>query len=127
MTKNTGLYEVKIMSLLSFFLYRWKREGRNIFKLTDSGYPSFLALGYCNHPNKEIVICRVLNWKLRLLHEIGHEFGLKHTMKWFTVMHPWGFLRSWPFDLSDDLFLSKSVTVEGIQNYYREVLNEHGL
>ncbi|WMW25121.1 hypothetical protein RE474_13720 [Methanolobus sediminis] len=117
------MYEVKIMGLLSFFLYRWKREGRKIFKLTDSGYPSFLALGYCNHPNKEIVICRVLNWKLRLLHEMGHEFGLQHIKEKGHVMHPWGFLRGPIIDPSEcdpDTYLK-------MKERYQEALNEQGL
>ena len=120
------MYEVKIMSLLAFFFYRLNRHGiKYLIKPTGSGYPRILALGLCYHSSEEIVVCKVLNWKLRLLHEISHEFGLKHTGKWGTVMHPWGFLRGWPFDLSGEGFTAAKLS--DIQKYYQEVLNEHSL
>ncbi|WP_135612569.1 hypothetical protein [Methanococcoides sp. AM1] len=58
---------------------------------TDSGYPHFLALGWCSHSCEEVIVCRVGNWRLRLMHEVGHEVGMEHVRKKGFLMHPWGF------------------------------------
>jgi len=52
-----------------------------------------MALGFCLHPVKTIVVCRIGNWELRLLHELGHVVGLKHIRERGHVMHPWGCFR----------------------------------
>lgn len=62
---------------------------------TDSGYPTFLAMGWCSHSKKEIVVLRCFNWKQRLIHEIGHTFRIPHTMERGNIMHPWGIMRGW--------------------------------
>ncbi len=117
------MYKIKIMGLLPFFLYKFKRHGfKYLTKPTDSGYPCILALGICYHSSKEIVICKVLNWKLRLLHELGHEYGLKHIKKKGHVMHPWGLLRGALVSSKEcDLY-----TRNRLKKRYQEVLNEHG-
>jgi predicted Zn-dependent protease len=118
------MYNVKIMSIIPFFVYRLKRHGLKLLtKITDSGYPSILALGICYHSSNEIIICKVLNWKLRLMHELGHEYGLEHTKKKGHVMHPWGFLRG-------ALVSSKECdryTRFRMRKRHQEVLNEHSI
>lgn len=86
------MYEVKIFGLVEYYKYFFKHFSRP-FKLTDSGYPAFFALGYCDHREKEIVICKVGKWRERALHEVGHIAGLKHVYSQGNVMHPWGFAR----------------------------------
>jgi hypothetical protein len=90
-------YTIKILGLQEYYNYMWKAWGRKMFSLTDTYYPVFFALGWCSHRQREIVVCKVLNWKLRLLHEQGHSVGLKHVPVWQVgyVMHPWGFCRGW--------------------------------
>lgn len=113
------MYEVKIKPLHVYYADWIKRRGiKNLLKRTDSGYPRFLALGFCNHKDKQIIICKRLNWKLRLMHEIGHEFKLKHTMKKGRVMHPWGFRRG---DLIGSHECGK-ITMQNMKKRYEEVL-----
>ena len=92
------MYQVHLLPLLSYLAYMVQRHGfLSLLKLTDSGYPRILALGVCYHATREIVICTVGSWELRLEHEKGHEQGLKHTPLWKIgyIMHPWGILRGW--------------------------------
>lgn len=87
-------YEKKILGPVTYYWYMYQHIGlKKMFSLTDSKYPRFLALGWCSHSEKEIVVCKVGNWRLRLMHEIGHEIGMKHTMEEGVVMHPWGHKR----------------------------------
>ncbi len=89
-------YKVKILSVLEYYRYITNIfDFRNLLHKTDSGYPMILALGWCLHSRKEIVICRLFNWKLRLWHELGHSVGLGHIEERGHVMHPWGILRGW--------------------------------
>ncbi|NOR84660.1 hypothetical protein GQ473_00940 [archaeon] len=84
----------KVLSIVDYYKYRINREGfKYIFELTSSKYPRVLSLGVCYLSTKDIVICKVLNWKLRLEHERGHAKGLVHTMKIGYVMNPYGILR----------------------------------
>ena len=109
------MYKIHLLPLVPYITYRIKRHGlKFLLKPTDSGYPCILALGVCYHSTKEIVICKVLNWKLRLLHELGHEYGLKHV----KVMHPWGFLRGGLIDRKE----CDSYTASRIKKRYQEVL-----
>ncbi|MEZ5335254.1 MAG: hypothetical protein R2741_08470 [Methanolobus sp.] len=107
------MYNVRIMGVLPFLVYRLKRHGLKLLtKLTDGGYPGILALG----------ICYLFNWKLRLMHELGHEYSLDHVMKEGFVMHPWGVFRG-------DLIGSSECdqyTRNMLKKRYQEVLNEHG-
>lgn len=94
--KKKNIYEVKILGLAEYYEYMHKSWGWEKMKsLTDSGYPRFLALGWCDHKKKELVICKVLDWKLRLAHEFGHAMRYKHDMEKDQVMHPWGIFRGW--------------------------------
>lgn len=87
-------YEKKILGPVEYYLYMYNHWGlRKMISLTDSRYPRLLALGWCSHRDKEIVVCKIGNWQLRLMHEIGHEIGMKHTMQEGFVMHPWGMKR----------------------------------
>lgn len=89
-------YDIKIMGPLEYARHRLANYSlEELRELTDSGYPRWLALGYVSHARKEVVICKVLDWKLRLLHEIGHIVGLKHVMITGDFMHPWGIQRGW--------------------------------
>ena len=84
-------FERNILNLVAYYWYMYQHIGlKKMFGLTDSKYPRFLALGWCSHSEKEIVICKIGNWQLRLMHEIGHEIGMKHVMKEGFIMHPWG-------------------------------------
>lgn len=113
------MYDIKIMGPLPYFRHQLKRHGlKRLLSLTDSGYPRILALGVCYHSTKEIVICKALNWKLRLLHELGHEYGLKHVRAKGRVMHPWGFLRGGLIDRAE----CDSYTASKIKKRFQEVL-----
>ena len=83
-----------ILSIRQYYAKRYKEGGlRYILSFTSSLYPRIFSLGYYSHTKKEIVVCEVLNWKLRLAHERGHAMGHKHTWKLFHVMNPIGILR----------------------------------
>lgn len=56
---------------------------------TESGYPKIMAMGWCSHPRREIVILKKGDWKTRLWHELGHEVGLKHDKNRHSVMYPY--------------------------------------
>jgi hypothetical protein len=81
-------YERNILGPVAYYWYMYQHIG-----LTDSKYPRLLALGWCSHGEKEIVVCKVGNWQLRLMQEIGPEIGIKHIMREGFVMHPWGHKR----------------------------------
>jgi len=67
-------YEKKILGLLKYYWHMYQYIGlKKMFGKTDSGYPRLLALGWCSHREKEVVVCKVGEWKLRLMHEIGNE------------------------------------------------------
>lgn len=56
-------------------------------------YPRFLAMGVCMYDRKEIVMFEVpfmqkLNTR-RLIHELGHSIGLKHSKNYKSVMYPY--------------------------------------
>lgn len=87
------MYAVKVFGLLEYYRYFFHHFKTRAFKLTDSGYPYFFALGYCDKKNKEIVVCRVGKWRERALHELGHVAGLKHNYTKGNIMHPWGLFR----------------------------------
>ena len=87
-------YKRNILSPVTYYWYMYQHiDQKKMFSLTDSKYPRFLALGWCSHREKEIVVCKVGNWQFRLMHEIGHEIGMNHTMQEGFVMHPWGHKR----------------------------------
>lgn len=112
-------YDIKIMGPIEYARHELETVGiKDLIKLTDSRYPRFLALGYVSHVRREVVICKVLDWKLRLLHEIGHIVKLQHVMKRGDFMHPWGFMRGW--QSSGDA----SKTYSAWEMYHR-VLKEH--
>lgn len=117
-------YNVHILNPLGYLKYRINRNGiTGLLKLTDSKYPKILALGTCYHWTRDIVICKIFNWELRLLHELGHEYGLKHTYSAGRIMHPWGFMRGYSFGL---LWGECSIdTMLKIEKRYKEVLEEH--
>lgn len=69
--------------------------GSNYLSMTDSGYPTPLAMGYCSYRPKEVVILKIGNWKQRLAHEVGHVFKHPHTQEKGNIMHPWGIYRGW--------------------------------
>lgn len=66
---------------------------------TESGYPKIMAMGWCSHPRREIVILKKGDWKTRLWHELGHEVGLKHDKNRHSVMYPyfWRGLAGWKY------------------------------
>lgn len=74
------------------YMLGWKKL---LFKLTDTHYPYFLALGIYYPKQRKAVVCKVGRWELRRAHEMGHHAGLKHTMRRGYIMHPWGLLRGW--------------------------------
>lgn len=87
------MYKVKIFGFLEYYRYFFHHFKERAFKLTDSGYPYFFALGYCDKKNQEIVVCRVGKWRERALHELGHVAGYGHVYSQGHIMHPWGFAR----------------------------------
>jgi hypothetical protein len=109
-------YEVQIMSLISYFSFRISKHGLKelVTEKTTSGYPKILALGICYHATDQIMICKVGNWKLRLLHELGHEFKMGHVMDDGKAMHPWGYKRGWRISI-DEADESK---IEGLKNRF---------
>lgn len=87
-------YEKKILGIVEYYRYMYRHWGlRKMISLTDSRYPHFLTLGWCSDSCEEVVVCRIGNWRLRLMHEIGHEIGMQHVMKKGFLMHPWGIFR----------------------------------
>lgn len=93
-TKDGQVIAESILSIRQYYTKRYKDGGlRYLLSFTPSFYPLIFSLGYYSHTKKEIVICKVLNWKLRLAHERGHVVGHKHTWKLFYVMNPIGILR----------------------------------
>lgn len=97
-----------------FKYYKRFREvfGDQFYELTDSGYPTPLAMGWCSHKYDEIGLFKVFNWQQRLAHELGHVFKFEHTMERGHIMHPWGFCRGWK---GADEFLTPEM-VEGLRN-----------
>lgn len=92
-------YKEEILNSVEYFKYRIHRHGfKHLLKLSDSKYPKILALGVCYHSTREIIICKIFNWELRLKHERGHADGLKHTMQYGFVMHPWGICRGTKYE-----------------------------
>lgn len=88
------MYEELILNIKDYYAFRVKKGGlKYLLSITSSGYPRVLSLGVCMHDTKQIVICKVFNWKLRLKHERGHANGLRHTSKIGYVMNPYGILR----------------------------------
>ena len=87
------MYEIKTLGVLQYYTKFAMHFGTRMFSLTDSGYPTLFALGYCSHRTNEVVVCRIGNWRERLLHELGHVSGLKHNYTKGNIMHPWGLLR----------------------------------
>ena len=84
-----------VLNPIDFYRYQKFKLGTKLFKLTDTGYPYFMALGMYYPESKKAVVCRVGRWKLRMAHELGHHEGLEHTMKIGYIMHPWGLFRGW--------------------------------
>lgn len=99
------MYKVKVFGLIPYYIYFLKHFKERAFKLTDSNYPYFFALGYCDHRNKEIVVCRIGKWRQRALHELGHVAGFNHVYAHGHIMHPWGLFRGNDglFQISDKL------------------------
>lgn len=87
------MYEVAVLGVFQYYSKFATHFGIRMFSLTDSGYPTVFALGYCSHRTNEVVVCRIGNWRERLLHELGHVAGLEHDYTNGTIMHPWGLLR----------------------------------
>jgi hypothetical protein len=87
------MYTIRILTPVKYYATCIIEFGVKMLSLTDSYYPTFLALGYCFHRSKVIVVCKVGNWRLRAMHEIGHAVGLRHTYQKGHVMHPWGIMR----------------------------------
>jgi len=88
------MYTELILDIVPYYQHLLKRIGfTGLMKLTDSGYPKFMALGWCLHDHSEIVVCKIGNVRLRLWHERGHMLGFKHVSTYGHIMHPWGICR----------------------------------
>jgi len=82
-----------ILSLLDFYKHRIKKNGfKYLISFTDSGYPRILSFGY--YSKEGIVVAKVGDWKLRYMHELGHQFGYEHESR-KCIMNPYGFKRTW--------------------------------
>jgi len=88
------MWRERIFGFLDYYKYMYRKLGLKwMTSLSDTKYPKMLALGYWGYTGREIVVCKILNWKLRLWHERGHAVGFSHTMEKGHVMHPWGIFR----------------------------------
>lgn len=109
------MYKVKVFGFIAYYRYFFKHFSHP-FRLTDSGYPSFFALGYCDHKEREIVVCRVGKWRQRTLHELGHVAGFGHVSSIGHIMHPWGLFRG-----TDGLFLIADKLKDDFDQYLEYV------
>jgi hypothetical protein len=122
---NDEPYDIKFMSIKKYLNYQIKNYGiKHMIGLTDSGYPRFLALGYCDHIRHEIVICReFLNPNL-LYHEIGHEVGLTHSTDKKNVMYPNLLRGSEGIDKIIDMYSRKYTTKAYVENIQKRISHE---
>lgn len=105
------MYTIIILPVFQYYRYILSVLGLPyLLRLTDSGYPRILSLGWCLHSHHEPVVCRMFNWELRLWHELGHSVGMKHVNERGHVMHPWGILRGYSGIEQIETLLQKEVS-----------------